>query len=120
MMSQGQAEVEDGRWVAYLRCSFLRGGTAGAPCFCRRWEGRSHMSTEPGSAPPGQPWLEGQLCCAPSCLEKQPVLMAITWEKGPGGWGQGGGGRQRGKESSKPLEMMPECSYMDLLGEFYW
>ena len=62
------------------------------------------MSTEPGSAPPGQPWLEGQLCCAPSCLEKQPVLMAITWEKGPGGWGQGGAQAEGKGEQQTPRD----------------
>ena len=80
------------------------------------------MSSEPGNAPPGQPQPP---LSHPPCLEKQPVLMAITWEHGPGS--QGAGGREQQQyHPLPPLKMMPggirtqgyPC--MNFLGEIYW
>ena len=57
---------------AYLCCSFLRGGAAEPPGFYRRrGQGRSPVSSEPGSAHPGQPHspslpptLPGEAACS--------------------------------------------------------
>lgn len=90
--------------TAHLCCSFPRGGVVAPPGSCRRrGEGRSQVSSEPGSGPLGGPpsptfRLEGPLRCA-HCLPGEP---ACPGSNNLGAWPRLPGGRREGTAAIAP------------------